>query len=353
MDEIPFSKDSYFSPDKDDKHGKPLEGRKIAIEDLLGRGSYGWVYGNKEYGITLKTIKNTDHENVNNNALVTLLKKQTIKKHTQLLTIEEIEKLKLMKKNRQITHVQLLYGEIISFSRLCYGVNIRTLITDPIYQEHAKIDIFKYVLIAGTTVLSEMNEHDWYHFDIKPENIMLCKDLEDDGYNASVVDFGLAKQVDNTKLDDFKELGSMGWNIIFGQNELKHFHKENYKVPIERLNDVLETMNNEKPNNPDKFALGLTLLDIMGSEEMLDSEINLIKALLYNETWDLILKNTQDYLNSEGGKNKKFKTYLKEKSVMCKDRKRRNVYTIKGHGNTLFVKVKGLYVKKTDISCNA
>ena len=50
---------------------------------------------------------------------------------------------------------------------------------------------------------------------------------------------------------------------------------------------------------------------------------------------------------TDGGKKPQQK--LKEKSVMCNDNKRRNVYTVKGHGNTLFVKVKGALVKKSQI----
>ena len=316
---IPVSSDSYSVTNVNPNYGK--YGEKLNLGQELGKGQFGTVYGNSSMGVAVKRLKDKDDDESTVNLLIgAILTPNTLAKHTQIL--KKTQNASIRQANNATNPT--------SYTRLCSGVDIETALKNGTFP----VDIvFNLVLTAGVAVLSEMHASHWYHCDIKPANIMLCEDPTKGGsYNASVVDFGVALQTNNPgKINR----GSPAW--IPGSipvEGLLGVHEHFYKVPRDRLKSLLtlyETTNGENIN-PDKFALGLTLCDVLGGTPMTESQEAVIRALIDGLSWDFINTASSNYRTAHkllGGRGR-FAWTSTGKKVTLKDGSKRTLYRNQG-----------------------
>ena len=118
-----------------------------------------------------------------------------------------------------------------------------------------RADLYDLVATATFAVLSEMQELGVMHCDIKPENIMICKN--DDGIqSARIIDFGVSSLPSMTCNGYTAEYHPTLRDV----NKAKQHFSSSYGLNI---TDLMQGSTYESAQ-PDMYALGLTLATILG-----------------------------------------------------------------------------------------
>ena len=246
------------------------------------------MHGNANQGIATKKIKDRDSlldEKQANEIIGEFLKKDTREKFTTLLSVDDRLALQSTNKGPDELHTKLCSN----------ALSLSKAMTEASWD---RMELFKFVARAATTVLSEMHANGWHHRDIKPDNIMICEDPSVAGvYTAKVVDFGVAcGDADGIRI--ICKYSTSGTPVFmtseYDLDKLISHHTSTYgSTPGLFLTDLKGV--DIKTLDQDKFALGLTLADIAGNSPLNYKGGLIIQALLKSLKWSDIKERVQDF----------------------------------------------------------
>lgn len=164
----------------------------LKVMGEISEGTFGKIFKTNDNNIVLKVFRDVEHfakELHNIKELVSILKSETIEKHTVLL-------------DKQPEFIKDVDREIAF--RYCKGATLEFIMEEQ--PEYINNNLVTQVKVEIGKVLKELHEKNWYHGDIKPDNIMICDS------SVRLIDFGQAGNDVNVKTNkeiDIKNFRNM------------------------------------------------------------------------------------------------------------------------------------------------
>ena len=280
---------------------------------VMGKGSFGTVFAKTKYEQNeekkvLKKFNKTNEENY--------------KKEKEIIQ-------KLCKTNLDLRHTTILCGDkyFVTDGNGIFGIYFKYCeksLESKLKSENNSLpvsELFHKIFVASFSVLEQLHKNNLYHGDIKPANIMICKDMVkiiDFSENETGVytpEFYIYFVWDGESKINREEYLTNISNLQKFNEDSEIFYKYALNIyDCKLLQNVRKTYNelyNFFPNDSkkfsqmlkpykDKYALALCLLFTLWSNNnhpMSVNENDIIVALLQNKTWNEI-RNVVDSLKS-------------------------------------------------------
>ena len=228
------------------------------IGKILGRGAFGEVRDIrlKNKIMAGKIIEKERKEITEEEKIAKDLRSQNIIRINKIFTMQYKDKYyDLIIKDKAIL------GDLGKLNEFFYGHNLLKLIFENPFDDNSGNFLLRFYSRQAIRGLENLERNDYVHFDIKPENLLICVNLV-----VKLSDFGLLRKVeDNMRLpggtqgfltpeyfldknvssdvakkQDYFALGASLFIIKYGIQLLKYKKYDNKKLNADRIIDLLE-----------------------------------------------------------------------------------------------------------------